>query len=323
MGDFSNIQESSGLIITFICSSLSIAGALALLQKLNHLNYERRPLLLNVHVFWLACCDLFWCTIQFIVLLGHVAFDFSYGDGFCDAFGSVSLFFRLASVSWSFMIICCLFALLQGFTFHQICTSIKYQHFVVWTISICFPLIVLFSSPRPFSTEHYVIQNVCLPCAIADEVVHMTLYSFIGFYVFLGTILLFQFSVYFRNSVVNDSIKRVHMFIFVFILSWLAPIIVTSMQVEGYDIPLALIWLHNLNMSGSGILNYLVWMGIGKRQTEIAKRLTPTNFYDIDAYNSDFRSPSFDTMSDGTNTTSLSYFTDGTTELDVRKIQQE
>ena len=87
-----------------------------------------------------------------------MAFDFSYGDGFCDAFGSVSLFFRLASVSWSFMIICCLFALLQGFTFHQICTSIKYQHFVVWTISICFPLIVLFSSPRPFSTEHYVIQ---------------------------------------------------------------------------------------------------------------------------------------------------------------------
>jgi hypothetical protein len=199
----------------------------------------------------------------------------------------------------------------------------------VWIISIGFPLVAILTSDNPFISDHYIIQNVCLPCAISDEVIFIALYSLIGTYVLLGTILLFQFSFYFRDSTINGSIRRVHTFIFVFILSWLAPIIVTSMQVENFDVPLSLIWLHNINLSLTGFLNYFVW-GLGKRekadQSHYLANPSPMQFYDFDSIASpysDLRSPSFDAMSDASlatmNTaTSISYFTDGATELDYR-----
>eukprot|EP01084_Bolivina_argentea_P016086 30142_1 len=268
-------------VFTIILSLLSICGASWIIRKAYHKRKDKNnaDFIVNDYVFYMSICDLI-ASVQILFYWSSVAFDSEWIEawpfGLCWISALIFQFVLISSATWSFFIAVNLVRLmafkasptdLKYESDITICSiPIKWNHIIVWSISIITSLIPVTDygfTPNAEEKEGFAQYE----CWIEDSWYQMCLYGLIFVYVgiticILSWILMSKI----MSKLINSDEEghknvqnRLAAYSLFFAIVWLFPLITRSHGLAGADTPVGLVVMHHLLLASVGFGNCIIW----------------------------------------------------------------
>lgn len=253
--------------ISVCCSIFLWASILKLVKRFKQMETDgsgdkSRFVLLTIHVFWMAFSDagfgLTFIAFYMPMLKDHDFWKKDDGSsGICTLLSLFSQFFQLCAFSWWAMICWVLWKVLNGDNYYRIQDTISMQKFAVFGISLgCVGLGIL--SHYWFDVEHYG-DDFYVSCW--SKTTRWFFYGVLTVYLlFAGGLLLWSWNKLYKISgTITPTMRRIRLYVGVFWLVWIFPLVERFVQVAGGSAPFWLVALHQWAMAFSGTANFLVW----------------------------------------------------------------
>ena len=235
------------------------------MKTVDESNSLHQSLFLIRIIKWLSLCDIIYCFInadQFLSVASYATFksiNSDYPGYVCSIKGVIYQFFLCGGVSWIFII--CL-VLLRLVFFHtnlrRIGRDMEYYHVFVWTTSLISCIIPLIGDAFGYADNE---NGNHFQCWIKRTAYQWCAYGpIIPVFVF-GAILL-GYCVYlscYKKERLSPLTMRIIYFTVAFFLFRIFPVISRIYGLLHNNIPIAIVYLHDMSKSSTGLSNAIVW----------------------------------------------------------------